>query len=365
MFSVYSFRFITYLNHLSSEESMAILQLPAAGWSKEQLQYVVSLLEKYVIGHQKGVQVLCPKDLVDNSLARQQFISNVKSLIPPSYVNTFHAPISPHIDDHLLNLTSKRSVSYYRNLASIVKEAGGSVLVIHCNAVFSPSHWKEPLTDYGYVQASIFGTIQQNLREIAKDSPLTIAVENMPLPLKGDKTSDIKQIPFDPCLLTIEQMSHFLETTPQNVGFVFDTSHYGLMKNIVDRLSQKYGQTTTPQDIETEGIKGLYPSLIRRQPSLVDTFTRLQKTGRVVHVQMADAAGSWRRSTEHDPGELFIEGEEIGKGYLGEELLTLARTISTASPQIPISIDVNVQDFLHREEQVRSLQKVLQALRKS
>ncbi len=342
---------------------MAIIQLPAAGWSKEQIQYVVLLLEKYVVGHQKGVQVLCPKEVVENASSRKEFIRNVNQYIPPSYSNLFHAPISPHSDDPRFNLLSPQSVDYYRSLAGIVHEAGGSVMVIHCNTVFAPDQWKVPLTDYGYIQANIFPKIQKHLREIVNSSPITIAIENMPLPLKGDKTSVASEIPFDPCLLTIEQMLEFIQHAPAALKFVFDTSHYGIMMHKVNSLFKKYNSAITSQDIDEEKLKGIYPALITKQPSVVDAFRKLQQTGRIIQVQMADTRGTWQASSENSPGRIFEEGSEIGEGLLGKDLLTLAQHINNTSNDISISLDINVRDFLNRDEQVRSLKKVIEALR--
>ncbi len=342
---------------------MAILQLPAAGWSKEQLQYVVSLLEKYVVGHRKGIQILCPRDLLENVTSRKQFLTNVRTLIPPSYTNTFHAPISPHVHDPHLNLTCRESIAYYRAIAAVVKEAGGSVLVIHCNAVFSHQQWKEPLTDYGYVQKQVFDKIHLHLKEIVKDLPLTIAVENMPFPLKGDKTSKISEIPFDPCLLTVEQMKEFIERAPPQLGFAFDTSHYGIASTKINEMQATYGTSITQWDLEEEGLKGVYPPLIVKQPSMTEAFKLLQKSGRIVHLQMADAGGQWSPHQEGTASQHFVEGAEIGKGNHGPQLLDLARLIHAHHPNLPISLDINVRDYLQREEQVRSLQAVLRALR--
>lgn len=340
---------------------MAIIQLPAGGWSKEQLNYVVSLLEKYVKRHHKGIQVICEKNLVYDVEKKKQFLENIYSIIPVTYINTFHSPISPHEYDPDLNLISTKSISYYSSLAKIVHQAGGSTLIIHCNCVFSPDRWKEPLTDYGYIQENIFGVIINNLQEIIKDSPIRIAVENMPLPLKGNVTTSASEIPFDPCLLTVGQIKDFLNSVP-GTSFIFDTSHYGLASKKINSLIDEFG-TVTSKIIDEQELKGIYPEMLVLQPSVIDAFMEIQKTGKIAQIQLADFKYKWLSDKFGFSASCFIEGEEINKGEFGNELIELVRIVDKKYPEIPISIDVNVDDYLQREEQIRSLILVLQALR--
>ena len=338
---------------------MVIIQLPAAGLIPEQVKTVVEILDQYVpVPLQKGIQVLCPRDLAENFTSREYFLATMK-LIPITYINTFHSAISAHKKDSKLNLLSPESIDYYCSLAEIIKKAGGEVLVIHCNCVFDHTEWKYPLTDYKYIQQNGFAKIMNNLRQIAARVNIKIAIENMPFPLKGDVTSEPEEIPFDPLLLTTTQMIEFLQQLPNNIALAFDTSHYGISREKIDYLWKKYG-TLTLEEINREGLKGIYPEMIQEPLSVLDAFNKIQEqTNRILHLQLADHYSTWFPNKVGFKAQQFEEGYIIGEGILGQELFALCSTIAEKYPHIPISLDVHVTDYLQRPEQVQSLKRVV------
>jgi len=364
---------------------MVIIQLPAAGWIPEQVKRVVEILEEnmpvltFPLSHnlsfKKGIQILCPKDLIDISssvdslspsfpplsLSRKNFLASVKQ-IPNEYVNTFHGPISPHNKDPQLNLLCSESVKYYTSLAEFIQQVGGEVLVIHCNSVFDPEEWSGSLTDYKYVQEKVFDVIITHLKEIASQVKIKIAVENLPFPLKGNVTSELNEIPFDPSLITVQQIQNFLQQLPPNIGLAFDTSHYGISQEKINYLWRKYGVPTL-ENINREGLKGIYPEMIKEQLSIVEAFKKIQEfSHKIFHIQLADYRGTWFPNKDGFKPQQFYEGYPVGRGDLGKDLFDLCSVVSEKYTHIPISLDLDVTDYMQRPEQIRALKEVINHL---
>jgi len=337
---------------------MAILQLPALGTSQEQVQYVMGILDEHVTKNRKGLQLLCPKNIMGDLDAQKRLRSIAKD-IPSDYVVTFHAPFDAHVPNTKLDLSHPDSVATYCAVADLATEIGAQGIIIHTNTVFTHDAWKPPLTSYTHVHEKIFPLVYKNLAHLSQYTSLPFHIENMCFPLRGDRTLEETEIPFDPYVWTYEGILHFLGKT--SIQMSFDTSHYGIVSHKINEVWKTYHGKITAEDIAKEKLK-VYPQNVTQQPSLVDAFTGIQeKTGnRITHVQIADYKGSWLPK-DHG-GRLLGEGLGVGEGDFGEELLKLVSLIDKTYPEIPISLDVDVQDYLKRPEQIESLKRVLEVL---
>ncbi len=351
---------------LASLTTMVTLALPALASNEEQTRYVVKLIEEHTADFSKGIQLLMFSQVLDNPEMEREIERISRIIVPHSFRKFFHAPISPHHYDSRLNLACEESVAVYVHLAKLVERCGGEAMIIHTNCTYGPDQWRIPQSDREVVYEKVLLKIHHNIEAIIKQSPVPILLENLPLPLYGDSTAEPTRIPFDPFLGTIKQIEEFYLGADARLQFCFDTSHFGILSRQVNRLAKKYGAKITAEQINHEGLK-IYAQDVQLQPALMQMYAALKELldTRISCVQLADYQGEWRCAHGLDSGSIFHEGYIVGKGDLGQELLDFTVAYAREYPHGFISVDVNVQDFLQRDEQIESLQAVVAALKKA
>lgn len=291
---------------------MITIQLPALGTSEDQLKYVVRIVQEHVPDtYKKGMQVILNKDVIENTELQEKVYRNIQEFVPEDFVLIFHAPISPHEDDPRLNLLNEECVGVYTEIATLAERCNAHSMIIHSNCVFPEAH--ENVQD-------LFPKVVQNFHNITSNIP--IMVENLPFPLNGDTETDPTKIPFDPFLGTIEQVEEFLEKT--NAPFCFDTSHFGILRKNVQEP----------------------------QPSLLEFWNRVHE--KTLCIQLADFKGQWKAHQA-----TFEEGSPIGEGELADEFAPLLQKAAIDNPNLILSVDVEVKDFLHRPEQIEGIKRVI------
>jgi hypothetical protein len=326
---------------------MVVIQLPALGTSKEQLAYVVGIVKKYVPDtFQRGVQIILGKDVIDNSELQEQVYQNITETIPEDFVIIFHAPISPHEDDSRLNLLNEECVAVYNEIAKLAQRCNAHSMIIHSNCVFMPDKWTDEMKSYEYVQ-SLFPKVLENMQKIIDQSTIPVMIENLPLPLRGDVEADPTKLPFDPFLGTIGQMEEFLQKS--NAPFCFDTSHFGILRKKIHSLIR---ENITIKDIEQEGLRWVYPEHVVEQPSLVGFWDKVEE--KTLCIQLADFQGMWDIE-----GGKFDEGYPIGDGELKDEFAELLQKAVSDNPDLILSVDVEVENFLDRPEQIEGIKRVI------
>ncbi|MBI2573093.1 hypothetical protein HYV86_04500 [Candidatus Woesearchaeota archaeon] len=347
---------------------MVTLALPALASHEGQVRYVVSLLDDLVVkqGFHAGIQLLLFSNVIDDVAVARDVERISKNVVPSSFRKIFHAPISPHAYDSRLNLACEESVEVYVNLAHLVERCGGESMIIHTNCTYDATQWKSPLTDREYISKTVLPKVYAHIKAIIDQSPIPILLENLPNPLKGDATANPHQTVFDPFLATIGQIKEFYDSVDPRLDFCFDTSHYGILARQVNRLAAKYGVQITSHHIDQEGLK-LYPQDVLPQPSLLELYPELKRyfKKKITCVQLADYRGEWRAAQGIDKGSVFDEGYVVGEGDLGQELLDMTVAYARDYPTGIISVDVGVADFLKRDEQIVSLNRVVAALKKA
>ena len=347
-----------------------IIQLPCAGWDVEQAEYVAKLLREEVPApHQKGVQLLFRPNMLEAGAVYREVLKRFDE----GEVVTIHAPISPHKYHPLLNLVSHESVDFYKRMFDYFAQfKSDALVVVHGNVVYTHDEWQGSLRDYNFVREHIFGQLRNNLTTVLANAVNPVSIENMCFPLLGHTTYKPKEVPFDPTLITLEQVMDFLEQVP-GVHFTFDTSHAGLSWSKVNYLVEKYGNDLTAADIDREELTGLYPEMVCKQPDILDAFRKIDRVGagsRIRFVQLSDYSGAWFAGSDKKPGKIFSEGHEVGKGDFGDTLYDLVRMIDREYSHVAVSVDVEAEDgkdrgldpFLVRTEQIRSVRRIVEAL---
>ncbi len=343
---------------------MVTLALPALATNEEQTRYVVSLLEKHVRGFGRGIQLLLFSNVLDNAVLEEEVVRVSTTVVPGSFRKIFHAPIAPHHYDSRLNLSCEESVEVYVHLARLVARCGGEAMIIHTNCTYEPDQWES--VTRAHIYDRMLQKVYGHLKAIIAQSPVPILLENLPTPLKGDVTSDSATLVFDPFLGTVEQIREFYDGAVCGLQFCFDTSHYGILRRQVNNLAMKYGSGITSHDVNKEGLKVFCEDVVM-QPGLEGLYAQLRVLmgKKMTCVQLADYKGEWRAAHGNDKGSIFEEGSIVGGGDFGEELLSFTVAYARDYPTGIISVDVGVEDFLKRDEQIVSLQRVVEALKKA
>ncbi|GEM_PF-2731505 len=354
--------------------SGTIISLPILAGKKDQLEAVVSILEREVpSSYRKGIQIYCGGMDRHKLDSYEGTIRNIREVVPRSYSITWHAPFglrNPNSYYNFIDAESKESLA--ENIA-IAEELGARSVIVHLTTSFyhpdrQPDEtnggsypkeywkryrWKPEWNDYERVKHEIIDVAYRHLREVANTTSMRIAVENMPLTLRGDISTKEEGLMYDPKLHTVRSIRDFLMQTNdlRNVGICLDTAHYELMRRT---LGLVYSGDASLEEGRFIGVN--YPEILGEQPPLEEFTLELFRTGRLYEVQLAGAGELWLKDTH-----VLGEGTDIAPETVqGKELLKVAKFIALHAPGTPISFDINEpgespRKYLERPSQIRSL----------
>lgn len=341
---------------------MAIIQLPVNPLDEEQLVRKVSILTKVLSPSHKPGLLLYAGLFKENGDAHFSLIQRNLSLhVPKNYVLTLHAPFSAHVPTSKTNLAYSESLDTFGKAIQLAEEISASSITLHIGTNFYPESgrclgWPIKSNNDKNIEKMVVEPAFYNLLELARKTKIKISIENIPLPLKGNKTTDPSQIIYEPLLVTFESIKkffNFFEGVP-NVGLCLDTAHYGIAKETLNKL------IGTKDHLDNRllckaGFGPIYPERARLQPGWNNLIKEIMMLGgSIFDVQLSDYGKTWEPAKGNNPGQLLEEGLGILEGKGSIELLVLGKEISSRW-DTPISFDIEVNDFLNPYKQISSV----------
>jgi hypothetical protein len=179
----------------------------------------------------------------------------------------------------------------------------------------------------------------------------------MPIPIKGDITTDPDEILYEPNMTAREDATEFCESTKQNenLKITFDTAHTKSAQEVLNRI-RKNG-LTTKKDLKRTPFRGIYLEQTRQQPDIYHFLEEFLRREKIADVQLSDVGRLWKPYCH-----TLSEGAVLGDGLIGDEVFDIAQN-SMKYPDIPISIDVSEEDYINRPNQLKSLRRLLERLK--
>src|SRR3989344_4011251 len=347
-----------------------ILQLPSI-FEEKQINSVVSILDRQVpVSARKGIQFIQSGHSSTSSTLPPNFkdaVKLVKDTVPRDYNLELHAPICPHEPSKDLNLAYSKSKNTLLYSVELAEAIGAGTLIVHSNTVYrasakpqSPawSVWQERYNDWKVMNKEIRDPLYVNLEDLARQTKVTIAIENMPVPISADKSLNPKDIHFDPNMVTFEDLIEFCDRTMgiSNLKIVYDTSHALLTKKSLAMFADIGIRTT--EDLLQTPYRGVYPEYadIFHQPSIDKEARAIYDKGKLASVQLASTGNTWIAGKQTSEEGIKL----IGHNY--DELLLIAKMTRDASPSIPLSLDILEYDYISRPNQSKALEKIVQDL---
>jgi hypothetical protein len=352
---------------------MSIIELPALASSKEQIKYVVNLLNKYIPeNHKKGIQIYRGGINRDKQSSNNFIESTIKKDIPNDFIINLHAPFIVTNPNPEYNFTSDQVKPMILENISLAESINADSLIIHLNSIFyNPERlidnsnlknyfelfkWKNEWNNYNIAKKEIINIAYNLLKDISKKTKIKLSIENLVIPLLGGTTTNIKNLLYDPKLNTYESIIEFLNEFSdfKNVGLCFDVAHYKITQMTINNLIQKHKKTLTQDILKKEGFFGLYPERFSLQPSIKEVVKELVSRKILFDLQIADTGPIWIKNSK-----LLEEGLPIKNNDSGRELLDVAKYVAENSPDTPISFDIEEHDYLHRTNQINALKLFL------
>ncbi|MBI4174908.1 MAG: hypothetical protein HY517_04650 [Candidatus Aenigmarchaeota archaeon] len=337
-----------------------IIQLPFVPRYPEQAEAVLGILKGLPSYVQPGVQIFRgPVDLheqiPDDALAEY-----VNKNVPAEFVRTLHAPISDDNPDPRYSLMHPESEEMVLANLRVAERIGARSLTVHTNTVFTQggrNPWTPKLDNYNTMAGRVRQPVYERLNLLARQSGVLIGVENMPLPIRGDKKTDPTSLLYEPMMTSFEDLLDFCDNV-RCAGITYDTAHGELTRYSLNLL---FKYLTHPSDVRETYFRGIYPGHFGLQPSVKEQLFRLLGMGRVVDVQLQDARSSWLAYVSKAE-----EGMLLGDGDLGEDIFEIAREINKHYGDVPVSIDVaeaSKEEYISRPRQRESLRRLLEAIK--
>jgi sugar phosphate isomerase/epimerase len=359
---------------------MAIIQLPyypLADSGNSQLNGIKRILcradEK---GYETGLQIFMG---TSDRLPYYEGVESFESLADRIHKATgdemwegssLHLPICPRTPDKRLHLGKQESLEFLSRLLEISRKIGLRRTTLHPNTTYliGDSEEESFLWDSGKKKEAR-GFLKRTVELAERFQDIILAYENIPIPVRGDYTTDPKEVRIEPNLATEESIRRFLQETEQhgNVHLCFDIAHYLITRETLTYLKERPGL------LEDENIRVLVGSL-SSDLELIPTqekallflkglrFRPLQRiieqySQRITDVQIADTIGAWIPD-----GRLIKEGLvlEPGKNHY-DEISEAVRELKDRP--VALSIDVSEEDFVKRPNQEKTLEEVLRILR--
>ncbi len=341
---------------------MAVIQLPCSPVSGR-IKHAVEVLERVVPDdYKKGIQLFLGHP---DYLGKAEKIKKAVRGIPPKYHLTVHAPFSAHVPLSKCNLSFDEGLETLRKSIRLAEELNAKSLTLHTNTnYYAPSKetksslvWNEDYDNYAVVQKEIIEKAFANIKKVAKETKLKLSVENIPIPLHGDRTTNPSDIIYEPCMTTKESMISFAKkfADVKNVGLCFDVCHYGDSRGMINALLRNY-KPLTLENIKKEGLGALYPEKLSIQPSMVEFMKEFVAAGgRIFDVQLSDHGEIWMKKTETSKGRKLTEGLNLLEGKSGIEILETAEFAAKNFPDAALSFDIEVKDYENIVEQAAAI----------
>jgi len=349
---------------------MPIIQLPASATKERNILRTIDVLSAVVPdGMKKSIQFF--QTSVDGLFSkRAEAIEKNARRIPDDVHLTIHAPFSPTAPQQGYNLSDPQGARLLRDTCMLAQRIGCNSVVAHFNTLYNhPESGMAPLWNREWLSSKvvyekIVRPTFDHIISIAESTNCHIAFENMPMPIHGDVTTDLKQIFFDPCMASFEFLSLFVDefSSEKNIGLCFDVSHYGLMSGIVNRTLNGR-QAIRSNELEKSGLYQLYPEIIGQQPGIVTALSQLMRKKKIFEVQLADYGALWEPSIGGRRGCLLEEGVGILEGAGGIEILKAAVLVAEEHGKIPLAFDIDVDDPITMTRQIMGVQMFLDFLK--
>ncbi len=341
-----------------------IIQLPFVPKYPEQAEAVLGILKGLPSYVRPGVQIFRGPVDIHEQIPDDALVEYVNKNVPAEYVRTLHAPISDDNPDPRYSLMHPESEEMVLANLRVAERIGARSLTVHTNTVFTQderNRWTPELDDYQTMLERVRQPVYERLNLLARQSDVLIGVENMPLPIRGDKKKDPSNLLYEPMMNSTEDMADFcLLATAENLGITFDTSHAEITRYWLNFL---FGcGIRNPGDERKTYFRGIYPGHFGIQPSVKDWLLHLLKCGEVVDVQLADTRDGWLAYVN-----TVEEGVALGDGKLGEDLFEIARRIDKDYPDVPVSLDIDEGKeegaYVRRTRQKESIKRLLEAIK--
>ena len=348
---------------------MSTIELPILASKQEQLKYLVEVLNKNIPeDYKKGIQLYRGAIDRDKQSTNKDIEAMIKSNVPKDFVITLHAPFIVTNPKPKYNFTTKKVEDMVQENILLAESINANSMIIHLNSVFyHPERlpdssnlmgyfelfrWKNKWDNYEIVKKEVIDVAYGILKDIARKTKVKISVENMPMPLGGDITTDPTKLIYDPKLATYESIIEFLKEFSdfKNIGVCFDTAHYKISQLTLNDIIRRSNGNLTYNELKNEGFLGLYPERFSLQPDIKDVVKELIDRKVLFDLQIADTDKRWVKNSR-----LLREGLPIKNDNSGKELLYITKYVAENSPNTPISFDIEEEDYLNLKNQIDSL----------
>ncbi|MAF99153.1 MAG: hypothetical protein CMH61_00930 [Nanoarchaeota archaeon] len=317
---------------------MAYIQLPVGTFhhkdAVKQVDSCVDILRTHLPDRKTGLQLYAggieegrpPFHLIGDMIE----YSIGKDLAAESL--TVHHPFAARNPNKNFNFYYPESSQTLREMSEIVEKHNVKRMTIHFSTCFFPLNypdlvngfqWKEDWDDLQTMQSQLQSKAFEHLQDVTKDfKSIHFGVENMPLPLRGDRIVDPKRILVEPLMHSSHSVDEFLKhfRNQQNVGICLDTAHYLLSKVVTDK------------HVELPGV--WYPRGI--SVPLLQYTKKLAHSGKLFDLQLTDATCGWEVGKQ-----VMEEGAPLLEGMGGRGLIDVAKAVIDLD--IGFSLDLNPQ----------------------
>jgi sugar phosphate isomerase/epimerase len=325
---------------------MAYIQLPVGAFHREQaLQqcaHAIDILQRHLPSYSHGIQVFmgAPDEYGESSFAIVKELveyATRQRQIPIEGI-TIHHPYAAHHPDARYHFFFPESMAALRETAAFAQAQGIPRITLHLSTVFYPPtqsavadeqfRWRSQWDDLTIMQKELAEQAYHHLRQVACEFPaVRFGIENIPLPIKGDRVVDPALIMIDPLMYSttaIRECMDYFSDVP-NVGVCVDTAHFLLAKACSEWMNLN--------DFSLPGV--YFPRA--ESADIMELIEELIRRKKLVDVQLSDAGQHWIPFRQ-----LIGEGTALLSGLGGRSLLDVARCVLPL-PDIGFSLDLEPQ----------------------
>lgn len=331
------------------------IQLPTMASNKEQVGACVNMLsEKLPEGQERGLQALIfLGQYMEDWEGTKEEVRKSFSLIPPDFEITVHAPFTLTHLNPFFDLRDGRSICAVGQVADFVSDLGVKNITLHTGSTVMLKDWDGHYADPS-VKSEERKRILDNMYEIGKRNPqVNFGLENLTLPL-GDEEKGLDDIGFDWFMVEPKDILRFGQELAQagpNLGLCLDLDHYFLTRSKLASLWASYKERFNESDMRESCVRGLSLPLVR-PGSAVDFVRELNGAG----VKIFDCQVSGHEGRYWIPSrQISSENSVLNDKNEGKQIMTAVGEISRLYPSCRFSLDVDVKDYIAREEQRESL----------
>ena len=343
-----------------------IVQLPVIP-VKEQVCAVVDILDSMLpMSTPRGIQIFrgC-REVYDPSDTGKIVVDLVQDHVPAEYHISLHAPFAAKSIVPFYRCDVEESKKMLHENFDLARSIGAKDLIIHAGTVFyhprasippefEAYRWKNMTSSE---RKNVTVTVCKNISDVARRYPdISLHVENMPAPISFD-TSDVKKCFLDPLLNSYISILDFFrilheQSDIENIGLCFDTNHY---LRTVSTL--RMNDTTTALQEALQGVKqDKHDNMLTELNTKDLRWIAEQLPEEIISVQVSDTI-AWIQKGAPTRALSLKEGphwEEIK-----EFLKILKKQNAHYERTIPLSFDIDEQDYIARPHQRESLELFL------